>query len=160
MSARVFYRDCYKRGLNLYFMCVCMLIFSFSFSETGTLSPISNVLSRVDGLVSITCNPPSNAKPPIKNITWQQGDNPLPSDSRFKVIGNTLQIEKAQRADTGTYKCIAENIAGKTSVDVRVLVAGKSIFLIISVSTVEVFLQSFCKHRSEIKLVTSLGAIY
>lgn len=109
-------------------MGVCIFIISFPFVETGTFSPINDVVSRVDVPVSITCNPPSDALPPIKNITWQQGDNSLPSNPRFKVIGNTLQIEKAQRADTGTYKCIAENVAGKTSVDVNVLVAGKSIF--------------------------------
>lgn len=137
-----------------------MLIFSFSFSETGTLSPISNVLSRVDDLVSITCNLPNNANPPIKNITWQQGDNPLPSDSRFKVIGNTLQIEKAQRADTGTYKCIAENIAGKTSVNVSVLVAGKSFFLIKCFHCRNFRTVILLKHHSEIKLVTSYEAIY
>ena len=93
---------------------------------------MEDVLTRVGGKVSITCDPPSNSLPPVKNITWQLGDGSrLPSDLRFNVVGYTLHIEKAQRADSGKYKCVAENIAGKTEADVNVIVASKFVFFVV-----------------------------
>ena len=91
---------------------------------------MKDVLFRVGGTVSVTCDPSSKSFPIIKNITWKRGDgNALPADPRFKVNGFMLEIEKAQRADSGTYKCVAENIAGEKTVDVKVIVASKIIFL-------------------------------
>ena len=87
---------------------------------------MEDVLTRVGGTVRIPCDPPSDSLPPVKNITWLLGDgNPLPTDSRFKVVSYTLQIEKAQRVDSRKYKCVAENIAGREEVDVNVIVASK-----------------------------------
>ena len=87
---------------------------------------MEDVLTRVGGEVSITCDPPRDSLPPVQNITWQLGDgSPLPTDSRFTVVGDTLEIEKAQRTDSGQYKCVAENIAGKKEVNVNVIVASK-----------------------------------
>lgn len=87
---------------------------------------MKEVLSRVGGKVSVTCTPPRNSFPAIDSITWQRGDgSPLSPDVRFKVRGNTLEIETAQRSDSGNYTCVAENIAGNKTENVEVLVAGR-----------------------------------
>ena len=94
-------------------------------AKIGKFAPMEDVLTRVGATVRIPCDPPSDSLPSVMNITWLLGDgNPLPTtDSRFKVVGYTLQIEKAQRVDSGKYKCVAENIAGRKEVDVNVIVA-------------------------------------
>lgn len=87
---------------------------------------MEDILNRVGSTVSITCVPPENSYPRIENVTWLVGENKsLPNDQRLSVVGKTLRIEQAKRSDSGIYRCVAENIAGKRHVDVEIIVASK-----------------------------------
>ncbi|XP_028395925.1 inactive tyrosine-protein kinase 7-like isoform X2 [Dendronephthya gigantea] len=93
-------------------------------AKIGSFKAMKDVLNRVGSTVSITCVPPSNSYPRIKNVTWLVRKNSsLPNDARISVVDGTLRIEKAQKSDSGTYRCVAENAAGQRHVDVAVIVA-------------------------------------
>lgn len=75
--------------------------------------------------LSVKCKPPK-AKPAILNVEWTLGNGaPLPSGGRFTVTGNTLQIQKTVKSDSGIYQCIARNIAGERRLNVTVIAASK-----------------------------------
>ncbi|KAH9503917.1 Muscle M-line assembly protein unc-89 [Bulinus truncatus] len=61
---------------------------------------------------------------PEPNITWLKDFRDLPTDLSFSTSYDgrvcILQIHNIKAEDSGIYKCIAENAAGKNSIDARV----------------------------------------
>ena len=90
---------------------------------------MKDILTRVGGTITIRCDPPKDAVPAVRNVTWELGSGGLMhSNPRFTINSNTLTISKANKSDSGMYKCMAENMAGKISTTITVIVASKSYF--------------------------------
>ncbi|XP_043941249.1 hemicentin-1 [Protopterus annectens] len=69
-------------------------------------------------LVSMICD--SSGIPP-PSLTWKKNGFPLVTDRKGRVRmlsgGRQLQISSAEKSDTGSYTCMASNIAGNTMKD-------------------------------------------
>lgn len=68
---------------------------------------------------------------PQPKVIWTFNDGELPKDKRLETdtIYNmtTMRLGKAKRSDGGNYRLTLENPAGKTSVDIKMIVLGKII---------------------------------
>lgn len=95
------------------------------FLGIGNIGPLYEQVVRLGNSLFVKCETPK-ANPVILNVEWTLGNgDPLPSDGRFTVAGNELQIRNTNKNDSGIYQCIARNIAGEKRLNVTVIVASK-----------------------------------
>ncbi|KAL4635075.1 hemicentin-1 [Arapaima gigas] len=84
---------------------------------------LSNLEVILNNLITLPCRAEGYPRP---SITWQkEGINVLSSGGRFTVLpSGALQITRAKVEDSGTYMCVAQNLAGtalaKTKLKVQV----------------------------------------
>ncbi|KAG5887633.1 hypothetical protein JTB14_030903 [Gonioctena quinquepunctata] len=73
---------------------------------------------------------PTNSSPPAKQW-WERPNGHTISDSgEIRVDDGRLIIENAKVENAGNYKCVAENIAGKTEMSVELMVTTKPQILV------------------------------
>ena len=65
---------------------------------------------------------------PAPVYTWTRNGIPVSGD-RFLINGGQLTIRNAQREDTATYQCIAENNSGKIEAPLKIYVLSKFAFI-------------------------------
>ncbi|XP_068730716.1 uncharacterized protein [Montipora capricornis] len=69
----------------------------------------SNVIVEEGQTVSLLCKA---AGQPTPTVSWEKAAKDQFMESRISAIGETLIIQSVTKADSGTYVCSAENIAG------------------------------------------------
>ncbi|CAL4079350.1 unnamed protein product, partial [Meganyctiphanes norvegica] len=82
-------------------------LYTATLSKNVVVSPTN--VSVVEGeSVRLTCQIDSH---PPANLTWVRDQQSLPQDDRYtNPISGVLQINQVQQADSGSYKCLAENL--------------------------------------------------
>ena len=79
---------------------------------------------------------------PIPLVTWLRNGGSLRSSHKVRNITNNkeivseVEISKAEKADIGTYSCIAENMFDRRSIDISLAVLSKQKFLLIASSSI------------------------
>lgn len=73
------------------------------------------------GVVTLDCNPRGF---PIPTVVWYKDNDILIGDDRITFVNGTVVIDNAFSFDSGSYSCVASNIAGNSSAEVYLNVQG------------------------------------
>lgn len=79
------------------------------------------VFVNVDADAQITC---TGSGIPLPTISWKRVNGEFPENAKATDKGS-LAFKRIREVDSGTYKCIGENTAGKAEGTVVVFVRGK-----------------------------------
>ena len=95
-----------------------MIFFNFSLVGPQLFFSSNRLLAEEEQNVTIACNATGQPHP---NITWSKALGSLPKD-KAKVTNGALTIYHVAKNDGGIYMCIAENILGRDTSTVLVVV--------------------------------------
>ena len=95
-----------------------MIFFNFSVVGPQRFFSSNRLLAEEEQNVTIACNATGQPHP---NITWSKALGSLPKD-KAKVTNGALTIYHVAKNDGGIYMCIAENILGRDTSTVLVVV--------------------------------------
>ena len=82
------------------------------------------VAATVNSRTLLSCDTIGLPRPQVR---WEKNGRAIPQTGARYIMSRSgsLQLNDVQVADSGTYRCIAENSAGTASRDVELLVHGK-----------------------------------
>ena len=66
---------------------------------------------------------------PMPSLTWQKDGQAVQSNHVTLLSNGSLFISSAVKQDAGTFRCIANNVAGSVSVTAVVAIYGEKIIL-------------------------------
>ena len=104
------------------YWCVASNSYGTSRSKNATLTvstiedqfqkqPEKEVTGHSGEIVVLNCKPPKGVPPPA--VTWEKNGKVVTNSSRiYTSIDGDLTIKEALEKDSGSYKCIAKNLAG------------------------------------------------
>ncbi|CAL8090976.1 unnamed protein product [Calicophoron daubneyi] len=79
------------------------------FDPSSAIDPEGKTVSVGDPVL-LECDPPKGLPEP--QVNWIRNGSPVKGSQRIKVSRGLLKIEISNVMDAGTYRCIAENLAG------------------------------------------------
>ena len=97
-------------------------------SDDFFLEPEPLVRARTGDVVNLPCKPPSGVPDP--SLFWIKDELQISNTTRiYTSTDGNLTITHVLEGDSGTYKCVAKNIAGtRESIPVALTVMGKFLF--------------------------------
>ena len=106
----------------------CLLPVSQSFPSALAHSSLGLFLGPLDER-GISIAPYSLALHFPPDIAWYKGQDPLSARPGWTLSqdGKHLEIQRAQLSDTGSYRCVASNVAGVTELWYSLQVTGESV---------------------------------
>ncbi|KAL3050064.1 hypothetical protein OYC64_012169 [Pagothenia borchgrevinki] len=101
---------------------------SLLIAEIDDMVPNMSKVFTADTLQRVACHPPRGRPEP--EVWWERGGQRVPTEGRVYQDGLNLVFSPTEGGDSGTYTCVAQNRAGRRTLEVTFTVATAPVWVL------------------------------